>query len=143
MCNTYTSTLFSTGRLCLCSSKTSVQFSHFYLKSLKQLSGVCPKEKRYRYVSHQLFQGNQTEILVEHYAQSTVWALVDVNEENQVKKVLPCSALVACVYNPSYSGGRDQEDPHLKSAQGNSSGDPISKRPITKKGWWRGSKCRP
>jgi hypothetical protein len=35
--------------------------------------------------------------------------------------------------NPSYSGGRDQEDQGSKSTQANSSRDPISKKPITKK----------
>jgi hypothetical protein len=33
--------------------------------------------------------------------------------------------------NPSYSGGRDQENLGLKPAQANSSQDPISKKPIT------------
>jgi hypothetical protein len=42
---------------------------------------------------------------------------------------------VAHTYNPSYSGGRDQEGHGLKEkpAQGNSSRDPLSKIPITKK----------
>jgi hypothetical protein len=35
---------------------------------------------------------------------------------------------------PSYSGGRDQEDQGSKPAQGNSSCDPILKKPFTKKG---------
>jgi hypothetical protein len=39
--------------------------------------------------------------------------------------------------NLSYSGGRDQEDCSLRSAQANSSQDPISKD------WWNGSRCRP
>jgi hypothetical protein len=39
---------------------------------------------------------------------------------------------LAC--NPGYSGGRDQEDHSSKSAQANSSQDPISKKPITKNG---------
>jgi hypothetical protein len=39
--------------------------------------------------------------------------------------------LVAHAYNPSYSGGRDQEDRGLKL-------DLILKIPITKKGWWSG-----
>jgi hypothetical protein len=33
---------------------------------------------------------------------------------------------VAHAYNPSYSGGTDQEDQGLKPAQANSSRDPIS-----------------
>jgi hypothetical protein len=40
--------------------------------------------------------------------------------------------LVAHACNPSYSGGRDQEDRGSKSAQANSLRDPISKEPITK-----------
>jgi hypothetical protein len=41
---------------------------------------------------------------------------------------------VAHTCNPSYSGGRDQEDCGLKPARANSSRDSISKIPITKKG---------
>jgi hypothetical protein len=41
---------------------------------------------------------------------------------------------VAHAYNPSYSGGRDQEDHDSKPAQSNSARDPISKKPITKIG---------
>jgi hypothetical protein len=44
-------------------------------------------------------------------------------------------ALVAHAYNPSYSGGRDQEDHGLKPAWANSSQDPIlKKKKIRKKG---------
>jgi hypothetical protein len=38
--------------------------------------------------------------------------------------------------NPSYLGGREQEDCCSKSARANSSQDPISKNPITKN--WAG-----
>jgi hypothetical protein len=44
-------------------------------------------------------------------------------------------ALVAHACNPSYSGDRDQEDWGSKP-------DPILKKPIAKKGWWSGSRCR-
>jgi hypothetical protein len=48
---------------------------------------------------------------------------------------------VAHACNPSYSGGRYQEDQVSKSAQANSLEDPISKKLFTKKkGWWSGSK---
>jgi hypothetical protein len=47
---------------------------------------------------------------------------------------------VAQACNPSYSGGRDQEDHGLKPAQVNSSQDPISKKNHHKKGWWSGSR---
>jgi hypothetical protein len=57
--------------------------------------------------------------------------------------------LVALTCNPSYLGGRDQEDHSSipdhssKPAQANSSQDPISKILFTEKGWWSGSRCRP
>jgi hypothetical protein len=46
---------------------------------------------------------------------------------------------VAHAYNPSYSGGKDQNG-GLKPTGANSSQDPILKKPITKKGWWSGSR---
>jgi hypothetical protein len=52
-------------------------------------------------------------------------------------------ALVAEACNPSYLGGRDQEDSGSKPAQANSSQDHILKIPNPKKGWWSGSNCRP
>jgi hypothetical protein len=39
----------------------------------------------------------------------------------------------AHVCNPSYSGGRDQEDGGSKTAQANSLRDPSSKKPFTKR----------
>jgi hypothetical protein len=50
--------------------------------------------------------------------------------------------LVAHAYNPSYSGGRDEEDHSSKATRANSSQDPILKMPITKKSWWSGLRCR-
>jgi hypothetical protein len=41
---------------------------------------------------------------------------------------------VAHACNPTYSGGRDQEDHGLKPAQANSLQDPILKKPFTKTG---------
>jgi hypothetical protein len=41
--------------------------------------------------------------------------------------------LVAHTCNPNYSRGRDQEDCGSKPTQANSSQDPISKVPITKR----------
>jgi hypothetical protein len=51
-------------------------------------------------------------------------------------------ALVAHAYNPSYSGGRDQEDHGLKPAWANSSQDPIlkKKKKSEKKAWLSGSR---
>jgi hypothetical protein len=45
--------------------------------------------------------------------------------------------------DPSYSGGRDQEDFSSKPAQTNSLRDPILNKLITKKCWRNGSRCRP
>jgi hypothetical protein len=42
-------------------------------------------------------------------------------------------ALVAHVYNPSYSGGRDQKDCFSKPAKVNSFQDPILKSPYENK----------
>jgi hypothetical protein len=59
-----------------------------------------------------------------------------------------CQALVAHIYNPNYSEGRDQENCSLKPAQANSLGDPSSEKTNKqtkkqknikkkqKKGWW-------
>jgi hypothetical protein len=44
--------------------------------------------------------------------------------------------LVAHVCNPSYSGGREQEDHGLKPARANSLTDPISENLITGLGLW-------
>jgi hypothetical protein len=40
---------------------------------------------------------------------------------------------MAHTYNPSYTGTRDKEDHGSNTAQTNSSGDPIMKKPFTKK----------
>jgi hypothetical protein len=40
---------------------------------------------------------------------------------------------VAHTFNPSYSGGRDQEDHGLKPTWANSSGNPILKNPSEKR----------
>jgi hypothetical protein len=49
-------------------------------------------------------------------------------------KLKSCQLPVAYACNPSYSGGRDQEDCSLKPARENSSRDPLKIKPITKKG---------
>jgi hypothetical protein len=72
-----------------------------------------------------------------------------VNKVEKLKKNLvtlkncPSQILVDHAYNLSYSGSRDQEDGGLKPTRANSLQYPISKKPITKKGWWSGSRCRP
>jgi hypothetical protein len=50
---------------------------------------------------------------------------------------------VAHAYNPSYSTGRDQEDPGSKPAWGNSLQDPILKIPITKRAQGEGPEFKP
>jgi hypothetical protein len=51
----------------------------------------------------------------------------------QLKKFSKSQALVVHTYNPSYSGGRDQEHHGSKPAHANSSQDLISKKPINKR----------
>jgi hypothetical protein len=53
--------------------------------------------------------------------------------QNQLKMDQRLPALVAHVRNPSYSGGRDQEDLSSKPASANSSRDPILKKKNHKK----------
>jgi hypothetical protein len=54
-----------------------------------------------------------------------------------------CWVLVTHTCNPSYLGGRGLEDHGSKPAWANSWQDPISKIPITKKGWWSGTRWSP
>jgi hypothetical protein len=61
-------------------------------------------------------------------------------EKPQIQKSKYDWELVAHACNPSYSGGRDQEDHSSKPVLANSSGDPISKIFNTEKGWWSGSR---
>jgi hypothetical protein len=53
--------------------------------------------------------------------------------------------LVTYAYNPSYSGGRDQDNWRSKPAWGNTATRPYlgKKKKITKKSWQSGSRCRP
>jgi hypothetical protein len=51
-----------------------------------------------------------------------------------IKRKRKKKVLMAHACNPSYSGGRDQEDQGSKPAWGSSSLDHILKKPITKKG---------
>jgi hypothetical protein len=52
----------------------------------------------------------------------------------QIKKLKFSQPLEAHACNPSYSGGRDQEDQGLK---------PVRTQVHHKRGWWNGSRCRP
>jgi hypothetical protein len=53
--------------------------------------------------------------------------------ENSTEFPTKIKVAVAHTCFPSYSGGRDQEDPSSKPAQGNSSQDPISENTQPKK----------
>jgi hypothetical protein len=66
-----------------------------------------------------------------------------LSEKNYLQRPHTSQASVAHTCNPSYSGGRDQEDCDSKPADGSSLQDPTLKKPITKKNWWTGSRCRP
>jgi hypothetical protein len=57
----------------------------------------------------------------------------NTTNKNSIKKEWFSQAPVAHTCNPSYSGGRDQEDHSSSQPQANSSWDPISKNPTTKK----------
>jgi hypothetical protein len=56
----------------------------------------------------------------------------------KISKCKSPQAQVVHISNPSYSGGRDQEDRSLKPALGNSALDPVLKKKKYEKGWWRG-----
>jgi hypothetical protein len=60
----------------------------------------------------------------------------------KLKYLLLSWVQVAHACNPSYSGGRDQEDNGLKPDGANSFRDPIWKTHHDKKSWWSGSRCR-
>jgi hypothetical protein len=71
----------------------------------------------------------------------TPWNLSEVGELRVQGHSL---AWVTHAYNPSYSSGRDQEDCSSTTSVGNYLVRPyLEKKPITKKGWWSGSRCRP
>jgi hypothetical protein len=59
------------------------------------------------------------------------------------KKARKVLATMTYTYNPSFSGSRDQEDRSSRPAWANNLRDLISKKPIIKKGWWSGTRCRP
>jgi hypothetical protein len=59
---------------------------------------------------------------------------MDRNDSSRQSKLSQGWALLAHAYNPSYSGGKDREDPDSKPALAKSSRDPILKNTITKKG---------
>jgi hypothetical protein len=66
-----------------------------------------------------------------------------IPEKINLKRGKVARVLVAHVCNPSYSGGRDQEDRGSKPAQSKQFLRSYFKKPFTKKGWWNGSRGRP
>jgi hypothetical protein len=52
---------------------------------------------------------------------------------NLASNLCPSWALVVCAYNPSYLGGRDQQDQSSKPAQANSLRDTILEKKKKKK----------
>jgi hypothetical protein len=70
-------------------------------------------------------------------------ACLSFKDWSSVKIYFQTGCLVIHPCNPSYSGGRDQEDRGSKPARTNSSRDPVLKKPFTKKGWWGNSRHRP
>jgi hypothetical protein len=50
---------------------------------------------------------------------------------------------VVLTHNPSYLGGRDQEDHGSKPTRANSSRRPYLEKPFTKKGWCGGPEFKP
>jgi hypothetical protein len=68
--------------------------------------------------------------------------MIEDEREGRLRKSYVKLGDVAHAYNPSYSAGRDQEDGSSKPAWANSWQDPISKKPITKMGWWSGLRYR-
>jgi hypothetical protein len=64
---------------------------------------------------------------------STVWSK-NTQFYLIVKEVTICPARVAHTCNPSYSGGRDQDDRGLKPAWANSSARPYLEKNLHKKG---------
>jgi hypothetical protein len=74
------------------------------------------------------------------------WGRRKKNQRKQITVIFICFfwAPVTHAYNPSYSGGRDQEYHSLKQAWANSSRDPILKNPSQKYRAGRiGSRWRP
>jgi hypothetical protein len=59
----------------------------------------------------------------------------NTEKKKKGKKIYDSWALVAHTCNPSYSGGRDQEDCGLMPAPANSFREPILKIHNTKQGW--------
>jgi hypothetical protein len=81
------------------------------------------KERQWKnWFSFLLFCGCVLEMLLEFFSQKVwLWEIPTVQVQPPTIKVQLSQALVAHTCNLSYSGGRDQEDCGLKTAQANSS----------------------
>jgi hypothetical protein len=95
------------------------------------------------------FLGNWTKLLVDSQLllhKSLTWKGPIFGDTKLTFEIpLSCYMLVTHTCNPNNSGGRDQEDRGLKPAPGQTVWETLSqkKKPITKKGWWSGSRGRP
>jgi hypothetical protein len=72
------------------------------------------------------------EVFEEKYLVQLCLYLFNYKAESNTIERAGCRWLTPC--NPSNLGDRDQEDRRSKPAQANSSCDPISKKPLQKKG---------
>jgi hypothetical protein len=63
-------------------------------------------------------------------------------QKNGPSEVTSGQTPMAHAYNPSYSGGRDQETHSLKLARAIVHETLSQKNPSQKRGWCSGSKCR-
>jgi hypothetical protein len=97
-------------------------------KRMKPVEIVLRKERRGKREND---GGGKSEICCKHICKYHNVCLKNVHST--------CEAEMAHSYNPSFSGGRDQEDHSSKTAPANSSTDPITKLSNTRKGWWSGS----
>jgi hypothetical protein len=104
--------------------------------------GICPEDLRCSDHTH-THNNAAYHIHTQHATHTYRGKCGEMTELIYLRKV---SVYCGCVYqnlmggsphgcNPSYSGGRDQEDHSSKPPRANSSQDPILKKPFMKKGW--------
>jgi hypothetical protein len=106
----------------------------FYFSQYRSLnSGPTLRRQAFYHLSH-----CTSPFLVGYFRDRVLWTIYPSWLQTMILRWAPG----AHTFNLSYSGGRDQEDPGSKAAQANSSWDPSSKKSITKKGWWSGSRYR-
>jgi hypothetical protein len=86
-------------------------------------------------------QNSQIQSIIYRKLTNTPNLCIGEEMKSKIKNYLEnCWVPEAHAYNPSYSGGRDQEDHGSKPVQANSSMRPYLEKPFTKTGWWSGSR---